>query len=168
MQSIVEYAIPASIRNQLENNQEEQDYLTHYSKVLLNQTTFAAMVSEKAPGALKPPRLIWVNSRYFGLSLNIFVTVSGFTTEAAPRLAEFLEFLSDHYENPPSSQDAASSGTRIYSYQADPENPDRISVEVFAELLENSENCQRIITGTRKVQKLAYVDIDEPIYAFKC
>lgn len=168
MQAIVEYAIPSSIRNQLEVNQEEQDYLTHYSKVLRNQTTFAAMVSEKAPGALKPPRLIWVNSRYSGLSLSIFVTVSGFTTEAAPRLAEFLEFLSDHYENPPSSRDSASFGTRIYSFRADPANPDRISVEVFAELIENSENCQRIITGTRKAQKIVYVDIDEPVYAFKC
>lgn len=166
--AIIEYPIPLSIRAQLDRNQDERDQLVRFSSSLVAQSTFAAMLTERAPGALKPPSLIWINSQYSGLTLNIFVTVPGFTTEAAPRLAEFLEFASEYYENPPVSRDNANSSFRTYAFNADPKTSNRPALQVFAELRENSENCQRIVTGTRKAQKLVYVEVDEPTYAFKC
>lgn len=167
-QAKIEYAIPLSIRDKIQANQEEQAYLATTSAKLLNYAHFVAELSERAPGGIKPPTFIWLDSKYSGITLCIFVTVPGFTLEAAPRLVAFLEFISDQYENPPVSQDNAASGQRLYSFQCTPESSDQLNIRVHAELVENSENCQRIITGTRKVQKVAYVETDEPIYAFKC
>lgn len=102
-----------------------------------------------------------------GLTLSIFVKVQGFTSEAAPELVNLLEWLSQFFDKDAYSSDAPNDGQRSYMFQK-PINESIIETAVIAELDSNSENCQRIIVGTHKAQRMAYVEIDEPIYKFKC
>lgn len=161
--ALVEYAIPLSVQSQIAQNQRVLARTQAYSEKLEANATFAAMLQSQSPvGA----RQIWIESSGY-LTLHIYFKVSGFTVEAAPRLAHLLEYASDFYDEPPSSHDLANTGSRDYFFSpADQESS--ITLHISAELEENAENCQRIVVGTERRSSYQYVEIDEPVYAFKC
>ena len=161
--ALVEYAIPLSVQSQIAQNNAVIQRTERYTKELKNNATFAAKVAEQSPGNA---RQIWVQTGS-ELTLHIYFPVPGFTVEAAPRLAHLLEFISEFYENPPSSGDYPNGGSRDYFfYPLDSENAP--SIHISATLEDNAENCQRIIVGTEKRKSYQLVETTEPVYAFKC
>lgn len=162
-QAIIEYPTPLCITEELSEVSDQIENLRDYQTRLKITSNFAASLLAKAPGN---PRAIW---RHFSddITLCVFIRVPGFTWEAAPALCQYLELISDCYDTPPLSTDNPGSGYRVYSFS--PIDPTvNIGVDVFAELEENSENCQRIIVGIEKRKSFKLVEVDEPVYAFKC
>ena len=162
-QAIIEYPTPLCITEELSEVSDQIENLRDYQTRLKTTSNFAALLLAKAPGE---PRAIW---RHFSdsITLCIFIKVPGFTYEASPKLFAYLEFLSECYNIPPVSTDNPNYGNRVYHFgPLDPTTS--ISVSVFAELEENAENCQRILVGTRRQKSYQLVEVDEPVYAFKC
>lgn len=162
-QDIIEYPTPLCITEELSKVSDQIENLRDYQTRLKSTSNFVALLLDKAPGE---PRAIW---RHFSddITLCIFIKVPGFTYEVSPKLFAYLEFLSDCYDTPPVSSDNPNQGNRVYNFvPLDPTTS--ISVSVFAELEENAENCQRILVGTRRQKSYQLVEVDEPVYAFKC
>lgn len=162
-QAIIEYPTPLCITEELSRISAQIEDLRDYQTRLKSTSNFAASLLAKAPGE---PRTIW---QHFSdsITLGIFIKVPGFTYEASPKLFAYLELLSECYDTPPVSTDNPNYGNRVYYFNPlDPTTS--ISVNVVAELEENAENCQRIIVGTRRQKSYQLVEVDEPVYAFKC
>lgn len=162
-QAIIEYPMPKCLVEELDRVAEQIQELQQYQTRLQLSSNFTAAILEQAPAE---HTAIW---QHFGnsITLCVFIKVPGFTWDAAPKLCQYLEFISDFYDTPPFSIDTPNTGNRVYSFS--PIDPTvSIGVNVFAELEANSENCQRIIVGTERRKSFKLVEVDEPVYAFKC
>lgn len=162
-QAIIEYPTPKCLVKELDRVAEQIQELQQYQTRLQLSSNFTAAILEQAPAE---HTAIW---QHFGnsITLCVFIKVPGFTCEAAPGLCQYLEFIADFYDTPPVSMDNPNSSNRVYHFAPlDPEIS--ISIHVFAELEENSENCQRIIVGLERRKSFKLVEVDEPVYAFKC
>lgn len=162
-QAIIEYPMPKCLVEELDRVAEQIQELQQYQTRLQLSSNFTAAILEQAPAE---HTAIW---QHFGnsITLCVFIKVPGFTCEAAPALCQYLELISAYYDTPPLSTDNPGSGNRVYSFS--PIDPTvNIGVNVFAELEENSENCQRIIVGIEKRASFKLVEVDKPVYAFKC
>lgn len=102
----------------------------------------------------------------------IHLVSPGFTSEAAPRLTQYLEWLSEYLNREPYSEDHPAKGERWYIFPADePSDQAQVrlpNVKLVVELLAGSDACQRIVVGTRQTQQVIFAEISEPVYAFKC
>jgi hypothetical protein len=125
------------------------------------QASFISRIKERLPA-----NAFTYLSTFGSPELRITLPVKGFLCDVAPELADIIEFISDYYEKPPFSTDLPNQAARCYTFT--PEHKDTLGVFISAELVEGSDACQRVIVGTKKVEKIAYVEIDEPVYAFKC
>lgn len=160
-----ELATPKSLVEELDRVTARVQIAIEYKQALTGLIPFAALIHSKTPPNY---RAYWVATSYEEtITLMLFLNVKGFTITAAPELVEFLEFLSDYYIAPPKSEDEPQYGSRSYIFKPEP-GEYNLTVQVKAELDSNSENCQRIITGTQKTSKMVWVEVEEPIYQFKC
>lgn len=158
---IIEYAKPLIVRETLKSLYAEREKLLTQAQNLEAAATFIAILKEGAPANA------WVNiNRYMPDQVHITFPVSGFTSEASPTLFNFLEFVGMYFDDEPTSIDMPQYAKRLYTFHAG--EAELLDVVVTAELVEGDGLCQRVITGTRKAKQFVYIDIDEPIYAFKC
>lgn len=125
------------------------------------QASFISRIKERLPA-----NAFTYVSTYGSPELRITLPVQGFLCDVAPQLVDLLEFISQYYEKPPTSTDLPNQASRCYSFT--PAHEGTLHVFISAELVEGSDACQRIIVGTKKSEKIAYVEVDEPVYAFKC
>lgn len=134
-----------------------------YRRKLLNESAFAALLLSRVP---EHSRVAWVDTQD-SVVLAIFLPVQGFTSEAAPHLCEFLEYISDYYDVFPSSTEDPNYGTRTYFFSGW-ETEHNLTLYITAELQEDSEACHRHIIGTQTVTRWRPVEVEEPVYSFKC
>lgn len=113
-----------------------------------------------------PPEANLYMSDYSAPRLTIYLNVKGFLCDAAPELVQILEFLSMRYENPPTSLDSPDTASRLYNFK--PAELNGLPICVHTTLVEGDGLCERVITGSRKTTKFVEVDVDEPVFAFKC
>jgi hypothetical protein len=160
--AIVEYAIPLVVRKEAAEIKAAIEQRNTWLKELDNISEFVAMLNAKLPEGGS----IHLTQFSFGTTVMAFISVKGFTMEADPKLAELLEWAGYFFEELPTSDDLPNIGQRKYHFEQSAY--ELFSFSLVAELDTNSESCQRIIKGTRKTKQLAYVEVDEPIYAFRC
>jgi len=160
--AIVEYAIPLVVRKEAAEIEAAIEQRKTWLKELNNISEFVAMLNAKLPegGSIYLIQFSW------GTTVNAFIPVKGFTVEADPKLAEILEWAGFFFEEYPTSDDLPNAGQRKYHFERSAY--ELFSFSLVAELDKDSEACQRIIKGTRKTKQIAYVEVDEPVYAFKC
>lgn len=153
----------SSIVEELNSIKNKIQTLEEYRRKLLKESAFAALILSRAP---ENARVVWVNTQV-SVILAIFIPVQGFTLEAAPQLCEFLEYIIPYYDVFPSSMEDPNLGTRTYMFSGG-ETEQNLTLHVTAELQEDSEACLRRVIGTRTVTRWRTVEIEEPIYSFKC
>lgn len=159
--AIIEYAQAKEARNAALDLRKQASRDLAKALEVEAQASFISRIKERLPA-----NAFTHLSTYGSPELRITLPVPGFLCDVAPGLADLLEFISDYYEKPPTSTDLPNQATRCYTFT--PENPGTLGVFISAELVEGSDACQRIIVGTRKVERPAYVQVDEPVYVFKC
>lgn len=161
--AIIEYGMPAfalAVINDFDRQAEKKR--ADSAAVRLHSAMMAEFTTQAKLLGFAPTPII---SNYSGVRLNLFVRVPGFLSDVSQPLCSLLEYLSNYYIDEPTSSDNPNAGQRTYDFN---DGDSGLSVSIIAELDENSDACQRIITGTERRQRIAYVDVDEPVYAFKC
>ena len=96
---------------------------------------------------------------FYGSKCNIYVYPPGLASAACPELLDLLDYI-EGISGELKSLDYPDAGYRYYYNN---------SFSVYAYPREDGL-CKRVITGVERktVNKLVEVEIDEPIYAFKC
>ena len=97
--------------------------------------------------------------------VTISMTVPAFTSIGSPALLEALEWLDNYLQTPCESQPLPGIGIMTYNFKL-PQH--KLSIELDAKLLENSDLCYRKVVGTRRKQEYRMVDSEEPMFAFVC
>lgn len=92
--------------------------------------------------------------------LGIYCLVPAFTSEGCPELCELLSAISDLLpeEKELQSFDSPDEGLRHYH-----SGPFWISAN-----LAESGLCQRVVTGTKTIKRVQYIEEKVPTYEFKC
>jgi len=78
-----------------------------------------------------------------------------------------IELISDLVESEPVSKDRTEFSQRDFIWTRTIARHE-FRIVLSAELDEAEAVCQRVITGTKKTTKGVYVEVDEPVYEFKC
>lgn len=96
-----------------------------------------------------------------GSLVEIYLPVTAFTWAESPTLFAFIEALEALTSTESESVDNPQDGNRTYHFGP--------NLWLVATLLEDG-TCNRVLVGTKKVRKTAFVEVEvnEPIYAFKC
>lgn len=103
------------------------------------------------------------------VNVNFWVTVPGFTSEAAPDLLDLIEHLEEVTQSTGESEDDPDSGLRRYRFRSFETGPvTEFTITLWAKLDTASEACQRIVTGKRTQKQIIWADVEVPTYAFKC
>lgn len=98
-------------------------------------------------------------SAYDG-ELTIYCRVPAFTSEGCPELFDLLSAISDLLPEEKELQSLDSPDEGLRHYHSDP-------FWISANLVE-SDLCQRVVTGTKTVKRLQYIEEKVPTYEFKC
>lgn len=161
MQTLIEYAPPVEVSSAILSRREQIANIEADIEKLKNYANFVALIKH----ALPPDAEILIGT-YGTPSIDIMLMVNGFLTDVAPGLYELLEFISTFYAKSPSSFDYPQDSQRVYRFY--PEDALTPGIRITATLVEGTEFCRRIVTGTHKVERLVPVQVVEPIYTFKC
>ena len=92
--------------------------------------------------------------------LTIYCLVPAFTSEGCPELFELLSAISDLLPEEEELQSFDTPDEGLRHYHSSP-------FWIAATLIE-SNLCQRVVTGTKTVKRVQYIEEQVPTYEFKC